>query len=644
MSDKIYATAPFNFIPFPEKVLIRYTAAESLPRHDRYYGPESEYGYSGEISYKIEIAEDSALMIGGGRAWKKEEFVCDGQDFFKNSEGNYTIPGNSIRGLIRQNVQILGMGHWKQDIEDTVYLYRDWLSTDKKRRTFYRTALGLKEDPEDAKPWDRPEKLRAGYICQDRKDHYVICPAEKIGEKFFVKISEEKLRPMLGESSKVHYMYTEEICGLRPSELKDKNVISKYRNKNYRPYYCTYVTFNQNQGEISAISADRQQQNRYRGCLFSSGYISGKRAHYLIGDMSRNRAEYLELDAADNAIRLYKLDLSRTKKEKHPFYKLPDQIGFNHRKPIFYIQEKGHIYIGMTPYLRIFYPHSVWDGIPDSQDEEGLDYAEALFGFRKKMKREDGKMHWEAYRSRLSFTDAVSPKAKLGKKTAILPGEPKASCYPEYLAQNPEAEELSSYIDEDFQIRGMKQYWLIQGMRPHGIPKKIGNSRVWRGIRPVQTGSFFGKIYYENLTGDELGLLLYAVKLSENAWQTLGMAKAYGYGKVRFTDIQVKNDNLEKLYSDFFCQGEERYLQASGEPGPWIDLYKTYVKERYEIEIEQEESIRDFLYMKTKIMDQAGTAYQQLGEFKEKRILRRVRDFRTEEELRKTATQEETLL
>ena len=48
--------------------------------------------------------------------------------------------------------------------------------------------------------------------------------------------------------------------------------------------------------------------------------------------------------------------------------------------------------------------------------------------------------------------------------------------------------------------------------------------------------------------------------------------------------------------------------------------------------------------MKTKIMDQAGTAYQQLGEFKEKRILRRVRDFRTEEELRKTATQEETLL
>ena len=189
----------------------------------------------------------------------------------------------------------------------------------------------------------------------------------------------------------------------------------------------------------------------------------------------------------------------------------------------------------------------------------------------------------------------------------------------------------------------MKQYWLIQGMRPHAIPKKIGNSRVWRGIRPVQTGSFFGKIYYENLTGDELGLLLYAVKLSENAWQTLGMAKAYGYGKVRFTDIQVKNDNLEKLYSDFFCQGEERYLQASGEPGPWIDLYKTYVKERYEIEIEQEESIRDFLYMKTKIMDQAGTAYQQLGEFKEKRILRRVRDFRTEEELRKTETQEETL-
>ena len=83
MSDKIYATAPFNFIPFPEKVLIRYTAAESLPRHDRYYGLESEYGYSGEISYKIEIAEDSALMIGGGRAWKKGNSSVAGRTSLK---------------------------------------------------------------------------------------------------------------------------------------------------------------------------------------------------------------------------------------------------------------------------------------------------------------------------------------------------------------------------------------------------------------------------------------------------------------------------------------------------------------------------------------------------------------------------------
>ena len=65
MGKNKFATAPFNFIPLPSKVLIRYRNKEELPGHDRFYvNEDNTQFYSGEISYRIEISEDSALMIG----------------------------------------------------------------------------------------------------------------------------------------------------------------------------------------------------------------------------------------------------------------------------------------------------------------------------------------------------------------------------------------------------------------------------------------------------------------------------------------------------------------------------------------------------------------------------------------------------
>ena len=72
MGKNKFATAPFNFIPLPSKVLIRYRNKEELPGHDRFYVKEDDTQfYSGEISYSIKISKDSALMIGGGAPWRE---------------------------------------------------------------------------------------------------------------------------------------------------------------------------------------------------------------------------------------------------------------------------------------------------------------------------------------------------------------------------------------------------------------------------------------------------------------------------------------------------------------------------------------------------------------------------------------------
>lgn len=234
----------------------------------------------------------------------------------------------------------------------------------------------------------------------------------------------------------------------------------------------------------------------------------------------------------------------------------------------------------MTPYMRIFYPHSVWDGIPEEHDISGFDYAEAMFGFspgeQRKEKNGEGK---NGFRSRLSFTDAEGNDIKLGEIKTILPGEPKPTCYPEYLIQDSvEQGILNSYAD-DFRIRGIKQYWMINELRTYANESASVNEKVLVRMKPIVGGKFTGKIYYENLSKDELGLLAYAVCLTENSYQNMGMAKAYGYGKIRFSNVQIKYYDFDAMYDHFELSGEEfKTLQIE----ELMKEYKEYVYSKWE--------------------------------------------------------------
>ena len=87
------ARAPYNFVPFSEKLLIRYENLGELPRHDR-IDPAL---HSGEI--QVELKAEPPV------------FVSDGQPdphFFRGPDGTYQIPGSTVRGLVRENMQILG--------------------------------------------------------------------------------------------------------------------------------------------------------------------------------------------------------------------------------------------------------------------------------------------------------------------------------------------------------------------------------------------------------------------------------------------------------------------------------------------------------------------------------------------------------
>lgn len=594
------ATAPFNFISLPKKIIKRYNSEEKLPLHNKFYQKQDGY-YSGIIHYTICIV--SPTMIGEGKEKATQQDPCQ---FFKDNEGNYTIPGSTIRGMVRTNLQIFGMCNPKDDIYDSRFMYRDWTSKDKTRKNHYKKEIDIKKE------FFQPGKVVAGYICQDRKNHYVIYPVKDLSGKTFFSVPEQKVRSDLKDAQQINYMYRKELCNLDKKSYKDKygqkkgteewqKKVKEYRIGESEPYY-TKISFNTSKNsKIVELSVDRKLN--FHGMILCSGYIPKKMAHYVIGEKDSSERE-IELDL--ESIRAYQDDLVLTKKEGKKFYALPE---LGEEKPVFYAKGTERIYFGMTPYLRIIYPHSVYEGISFSS-EEGIDYADALFGFTKE---KTGK--YNSYRSRVSFTDAVQEgNVREGKIVKAVLSSPSATCYPEYLDQpNKDSGKLISYAD-DFRIRGIKQYWLLDELEDGSSAK----DKVITCFQPLDKGKFQGKIYYENLSKDELGLLLFSLKIEEKAFQNIGMAKPYGYGRVKIENLSIYAYCLEQLYSSFSLDTTSKEELNINE---LIQFYKDYVKQNYQINIDEQQNVKELIYMKTHIIEKEKVHYMTLKSFAEKRVL-----------------------
>ena len=121
-----YVGAPYNFVSFPNKV---YEYPENrLTAHNQM----SEKLATGEISY--EIKAETPIMIDNGKG-----------QFCKDARGRYVIPGSTMRGLLRNNVQILGLSGVEDDIDDYALMYRNVAYGVEKER--YNTVLGAKQLP-----------------------------------------------------------------------------------------------------------------------------------------------------------------------------------------------------------------------------------------------------------------------------------------------------------------------------------------------------------------------------------------------------------------------------------------------------------------------------------------------------------------
>lgn len=575
--------APYNFVPFHKKILIRYTSFSDLPSHDRI---ESEL-LSGELQVAM-TADTPVFVSDGGKSadGKKQDL-----HFFRLPNGAFAIPGSTVRGMVRENMQILGFGLVRPgiDLEDYQIYFREIASARESVgnnvKQYYHTALGIQSgrSPESGKTYSLAKNVQSGYLC-NKSGKYLIYPTKE-----------------------PYYRVSRKHPDVWKFDQGDARAVP--------------VAFTAGNDRIKAMMPiNDAHEIMQRGMLLFTGPPVGKQNHLYLFPEADETAEALviseedilsfkeDFEARRNSLKgLHDCSGGRSEAEWLSFWMLPDE---GERKPVFYIRWNGHLYFGMSQFLRIGYPHTLSEGLPKhhkeilAKTEFPLDYPNAILGFAWKN---------DAYRSRVSFGDfTAEPSVAESTPVSMILNNPKPSFYPGYVRDG------KDYTEDGFELRGYKHYWF-----KNVIDTQIaeGKERVKTTIRPLPEGTAFrGTIRFVNLTEDELGLLLWSLRLNDGCYQSVGMGKPLGYGRMRLTIRSLALLDLPALYGRDIATPARR--DATVSIPDFIRNYDDYAAKKLYIKkpasqpsITSQPEIQDFFFMKSAILSGQETSYMELSEY-----------------------------
>ena len=170
-TNELSVFAPYNFVGISEKV----NKKDRIQPHNVIDGNLLD----GKIEYEIEALTPICVEDGKG-------------NFYRDCYGNLALPGSSVRGLVRGNVQILSCSSVADDIQNNHLMYRDIASKSggySRNKEIYKDILGA--DQETFRGADGKtvrisvlRNVKAGYL-RCAKGRYEIIPAveDHIGNK-----------------------------------------------------------------------------------------------------------------------------------------------------------------------------------------------------------------------------------------------------------------------------------------------------------------------------------------------------------------------------------------------------------------------------------------------------------------------------
>lgn len=555
--------APYNFVPLSDKVYFPDWAdkvSQDIPFED---------GESGTIEFRI-TAQTPIFVRNGHTKEDAEKKMINPEvrdeaykNFSKVGE-EYFIPSTSIKGCIRNVLEIMSLGKMRLD-KNAKFAQREWNDESlyplkKEQRSFHCGWLKPKGDDYVIEDCGTP--MRIGHERIDnllgfdysRNEDGVFWNKFSQRSKFDItketKIGDEKYDPKTAV-----YKYK-----LLQSEGFDLSILEDLNFSKDSKYYEVLPKVGPNNRYDVADG-----EGEFSGTIVLTGQPD-KWMYPRPTKLTPKAGKFYEFVFRDEIIKTHTLSAEEFEHYKFIYKDSPDwkfaQTRLNGKGiPIFFRLENEMVKdFGLAYLYKLPYSNTPYDTLSSNhKDEDKMDLADCIFG------RISGDS--DALKGRVQFSSAFSKNATLAENVRLALGSPKASYYPMYIQQSAN-EKYNTY--NDGKISGWKRYVV----RRQEFGNGTGFDNIDTFIYPLDRGSVFeGKIKFHNLRKVELGALLSAITFhnSSDCYHQIGQGKPYGFGKVSIDINSVKNrENKEldgKQYMIAFEGALYEYLKKS-----WVDM------------------------------------------------------------------------
>lgn len=527
------ARAPYNFVPLNEQVI----PADDIVRFDEFV----EGRLSGYID--LEIAALTDIFVRGSL-----------QKFF-SINGNFAIPGSSLRGLIRSLTEIVSYSRMEMLQKNRKLFFRN-ISDD-----FYKNLFL------DVKGNDIEQKSKAGWLSKSGNKYYI-----QEAPKFY-KVDRRSL-------SRIGLDIQDEVYQLKEIWFDPKSSVPIHvkRIKDRQTGEVKKI-LNLHYNKVNVVNRSSNPGMESATLVITGLFGSAKHFQWIIPKALPSAAKH----PVTEIMQEYQLDENRDEKA--------DLIrALRNAKgkaiPCFFISDKNGkpISVGHTGIFRHPYKYEIGHAVKQRSDVV-FDIAKSIFGFV------DVKEEREIIQAgKVFFEDAFAAKVTGTEFGALkILSSPKPTSFQLYLEQS--GKQQSHWGSDGNKIRGHKLYWhSLQNWRNPEVLITAGNHKelISKAFEDknnqytvgevLKSGSTFrGRIRFDNLSDKELGALLFAIDLPDGCAHKLGMGKSLGLGSVRIkpklTIIQRKVRYEEVFDEDGWEASENHEMELKH----YKDIFAKYI-------------------------------------------------------------------
>lgn len=506
--------APFNFVPLSDHVFFPDWAdmiSQDIP---------FEEGLSGAIDLKITAL--TPIFVRNGHTKEDADNVTNAYTTFsKAPDGRFFIPATSIKGCIRNVLEIMSFGKMRLD-KTARFAQREWDN---------QTLYPIKSPQSQS-------RMCCGWLKWNEKlGKYVIAKSKKL-----YRINHKRLNEIFpGDPFSI----------FNRSSQFDLNQETKIGQKTYDPKTAVYkykllesLGIDEVQLQHQPFCRDDQyavefKENRVKaangtpdfwGTIVFTGQPDKANwgSHRGMGD-----GKFYEFVFDDEVVANYDISEETFEQYKFIYADSPDWEFFKHKLfgtgiPVFFRLDGDKVKdFGLAFLYKLPYEKTPYDTLGSNHKRTDFDLADCIFG------TVNGQ---SPLRGRVQISNAFSSNAKPSNRYRLALGSPKASYYPLYIRQSGNNGVTSRYMTyNDGTVAGWKRYMV----RANAFERNTGDDKIDTIIYPLAPQTEFScKVRFHNLLKEELGALLSAITFhnTNGCYHQIGQGKPYGFGKV---DIKV---------------------------------------------------------------------------------------------------------